>query len=261
MARNVQTLLQAPVGESFTGPALFEPAAAAQLLAQLLGDNLRVTRKPVTDPNRPVNVYASEFEGRTGSRVLPEWIDVVDDPTQTSYQGKPLAGYYPFDFEGVKAASCACDSKRRAQNFLDDAPAGEESGRVEWARAFPGWFRNARRRHWQSIREAGGEHAAGGSQDAAHPDVQGARQALRPADSQTRFSVPGKRRRDPDAANRFGEFRRIGTAGESSHSDVSRLSRRARRTGPRHALPRALHAFSARHSRRFHGNCRVRLHQ
>src|SRR6185295_15961769 len=44
MARNIQALLQAPVGESFTGPALFEPAAAAQLLAQLLGENLRIPR-------------------------------------------------------------------------------------------------------------------------------------------------------------------------------------------------------------------------
>jgi len=47
LASNVQTLVKAPMGESFTGPALFEPAAAAQLLAQLLGDNLRITRKPV----------------------------------------------------------------------------------------------------------------------------------------------------------------------------------------------------------------------
>ena len=69
---------------------LFEPQAAAQLLAQLLGDNLHIPRKPVSDPSRPVNVIASEFEGRTGSRVLPEWMDVVDDPTQTTYQGKTL---------------------------------------------------------------------------------------------------------------------------------------------------------------------------
>jgi TldD protein len=118
MGRNIQTLLQAPVGESFIGPALFEPAAAAQLLAQLLGDNLRIPRKPISDPNRPANVIASEFEGRTGSRVLPEWIDVVDDPTQTSYQGKPLAGYYQFDFEGVKAQAVPVIQKGVLKNFL-----------------------------------------------------------------------------------------------------------------------------------------------
>jgi TldD protein len=118
IARNIQTLLQAPVGESFVGPALFEPAAAAQLLAQLLGDNLRIPRKPISDPNRPLNLVGSEFEGRNGSRVLPEWIDIVDDPTQTSFQGKPLAGYYPFDFEGVKPQAVPLIQKGVLKNFL-----------------------------------------------------------------------------------------------------------------------------------------------
>ncbi len=44
---HVRDLLKAPLGESYTGPVLFEPAAAAQLLAQLIGDNLRVPRKPL----------------------------------------------------------------------------------------------------------------------------------------------------------------------------------------------------------------------
>src|SRR5260370_27119691 len=84
LASHVQALVKAPIGESFTGPALFEPQAAAQLLAQLLGDNLRIQRKPISDANRPVNVIASEFEGRSGSRVMPDWIDVVADSTQTT---------------------------------------------------------------------------------------------------------------------------------------------------------------------------------
>jgi len=140
MARNVQALLQAPLGESFTGPALFEPAAAAQLLAQLLGDNLRIPRKPVSDPNRPLNVIASEFEGRTGSRVLPEWIDVVDDPTQASYQGKSLAGYYEFDFEGVKSQAVPVIQKGVLKNFLTTRqPARQSAGSNGHAR-FPGGF-------------------------------------------------------------------------------------------------------------------------
>ncbi len=140
MARNVQTLLKAPLGESFTGPALFEPAAAAQLLAQLLGDNLHITRKPVSDPNRPVNVVASEFEGRTGSRVLPEWLDVVDDPTQTSYRGKPLAGYYQFDFEGVKPQPVTLIQKGVLMTFLTTRqPVRKTAGSNGHAR-FPAGF-------------------------------------------------------------------------------------------------------------------------
>ena len=118
IVHNIQTLLQAPVGESFIAPALFEPEAAAQLLAQLLGENLRIIRKPISDPNHQLNIIVSEFEGRTGSRVLPEWIDVIDDPTQTSYQGKPLSGYYQFDFEGVKAQAVPVIQKGVLKNFL-----------------------------------------------------------------------------------------------------------------------------------------------
>src|SRR5439155_4577428 len=115
---HIQALVKAPMGDSFVGPALFEPQAAAQLLAQLLGDNLRIPRKPVPDPNRPVNVIASEFDGRTGSRVLPEWLDVVDDPTQSAWQGRHVAGYYPFDFEGVKAQPVTVIEKGVLKDFL-----------------------------------------------------------------------------------------------------------------------------------------------
>jgi len=118
LAGNIKALTQAPAGEAYIGPVLFEPQAAAQLLAQLLGDNLHIPRKPVSDPSRPVNVIASEYEGRTGSRVLPEWLNVVDDPTQTTYQGKPLTGYYPFDFEGVKPKPVTVIEKGVLKTFL-----------------------------------------------------------------------------------------------------------------------------------------------
>jgi TldD protein len=140
MARNVQALLKAPLGESFTGPALFEPSAAAQLLAQLLGENLRTLRKPISDPNRPLNIVASEFEGRTGSRVLPEWIDVVDDPTQTAYQGKPLAGYYQFDYEGVKAQAVPLIQKGVLKNFLSTRQPAKKDVASNGHARFPGGF-------------------------------------------------------------------------------------------------------------------------
>jgi TldD protein len=118
MASHVQALVKAPVGEAFLGPALFEPQAAAQLLAQLLGDNLHIQRKPISDPNRPVNLISSEFEGRAGARVLPDWMDVTDDPTLALWQGKALAGYYPFDFEGVKPKPVSLIEKGVLKGYL-----------------------------------------------------------------------------------------------------------------------------------------------
>jgi hypothetical protein len=118
VAENIRALSKAPTGASFSGPTLFEPEAAAQLFAQLLGDNVRVPRKPLAEPGRAVTFVASELETKLGSRILPEWIDVVDDPTQNAWHGKALAGYYPFDMEGVAAKAVSVVEKGILKSFL-----------------------------------------------------------------------------------------------------------------------------------------------
>jgi predicted Zn-dependent protease len=118
VAENVRALANAPAAEAFAGPTLFEPRAAAQLLAQLLGDNLRVTRRPLTDPGRPVNVLPSEFETRLGARVLPDFLSVLDDPTRDAWNGKPLVGHYKFDMEGVPAQAVPVVEEGSLKSFL-----------------------------------------------------------------------------------------------------------------------------------------------
>jgi hypothetical protein len=118
VSEDVRAMSHAPLGESFSGPTLFEPEAAAQLLAQLLGDNLRATRKPLAEPGRNVNFNPSELETKIGSRILPDWMDVTDDPTQTSWQGKPLVGFYRYDLEGVPAKPVAVVQKGVLKSFL-----------------------------------------------------------------------------------------------------------------------------------------------
>ncbi|MBM3728055.1 MAG: hypothetical protein FJW40_21840 [Acidobacteria bacterium] len=102
VAENVRALLKAPVArDSYSGPVLFEGEASPQLFAQLLALQLNGSRQPVSEPGRPAPVPASELWGRIGSRVLPEWMDVMDDPTQKEYRGRALYGNYVVDFEGV----------------------------------------------------------------------------------------------------------------------------------------------------------------
>ena len=102
VAENVRALSHAPAAEPYTGPVLFEPRAAAQLLAQLLGDNLRIPRRPLTAPGQAANILPSELESRFNARILPAFFDVVDDSTQSMLNGKPLVGFYEYDLEGVR---------------------------------------------------------------------------------------------------------------------------------------------------------------
>ncbi|HYL74722.1 MAG TPA: metallopeptidase TldD-related protein [Bryobacteraceae bacterium] len=118
VADNVTALAQAPLGEGYSGPVLFEARAAAQLFGQLLGDNLKITRKPISDPGRPAPYRPSELENRLGSRILPEWMDVVDDPAQTEWRGHTLLGHYLFDLEGVAPKPLPIVDKGVLKNFF-----------------------------------------------------------------------------------------------------------------------------------------------
>jgi TldD protein len=118
MAQNVTAMAQAPMGETYSGPVLFEGVAAAQVFAEVLGRNLALTRKPVLERNMPGAIPVSDLEGRKGARILPEFFNVVDDPDQTEWHGQPLFGSYLVDDEAVKPAALPIVEKGVLQNFL-----------------------------------------------------------------------------------------------------------------------------------------------
>jgi len=101
VAQNLKQLREAPMGTSFTGPVLFAGVSAAQLVGEVFGTHLAASRRPVAEPGRTLPIQVSEFEGRIGSRVLPEWMEMKDDPTLAEYKGQALLGKYEVDLEGV----------------------------------------------------------------------------------------------------------------------------------------------------------------
>ena len=101
LAESVSALAHAPKGEDYSGPVIFEGVAAAQIMAEILGRNLVLGRRPITEGRGGGAFSPSEFEGRVGARVLPDSFDVVDDPTQKEWRGRPLFGSYEVDREGV----------------------------------------------------------------------------------------------------------------------------------------------------------------
>ena len=118
VAENVSALVGTPPEDTYVGPVLLESVASPQLFAQLLGNELAVRRRPVAEPGRPSPFSASRLEGRIGSRILPEWVSVVDDPTQTEWRGRPLFGHYEVDMEGVVPEPLVLVEKGVLKNYL-----------------------------------------------------------------------------------------------------------------------------------------------
>lgn len=118
VAENLKALVAAPVGESYSGPVLFEGIAAAQLMADVLAPHLALSRKPVSEPGRPLPSFGSELEGRIGSRILPEFLSAIDDPTQREWNGTPMLGSYEIDEEGIVPKPVTLIEGGKLKSFL-----------------------------------------------------------------------------------------------------------------------------------------------
>jgi predicted Zn-dependent protease len=115
MLDTIVRLRQAPiVEEEYRGPVVFYADAADDVFAGLVGSNV-LGRKP--QPGRPARTtgqYATSFK----SRVLPDFVTIVDDPTLTEFQGHSRVGSYDVDSEGVKAAPVTVIDKGQLINYL-----------------------------------------------------------------------------------------------------------------------------------------------
>lgn len=106
MGARLSARRQAPALDTYNGPVLFEGQAAAELVAQLLAPRLLAIRPPIVDEPRlesSVSALANPFVDRLGSRILPEFLSVSDNPLLTGHAGTALVGGYKVDDEGVPA--------------------------------------------------------------------------------------------------------------------------------------------------------------
>ncbi|HEY9682183.1 MAG TPA: metallopeptidase TldD-related protein [Drouetiella sp.] len=92
----LEKLAAAPKVDDYRGPVLFEGQAGAQIFHQILEPKLA---RSASDMRRMLGTDMSE---KIGQRILPKFIDVVDDPNAKSFEGKPLFGYYEVDEDGLK---------------------------------------------------------------------------------------------------------------------------------------------------------------
>lgn len=95
---SLAALRKAPlVEDEYHGPLLLSADASTDTLRSILGGAVVATRPPLGTEVRTNGPFASSFQ----ARVLPEFLNVIDDPGLKNYDGKGLVGAYDIDDEGV----------------------------------------------------------------------------------------------------------------------------------------------------------------
>ena len=111
VANDVSNLLKAPEAEPFVGPAIFGGRAAGVFFHEIFGHRVEGHRQK------------DESEGQTftksvGTKVLPDFLSVLFDPTRRKIDGVDLNGWYDYDDEGVKGQPVLAVDKGVLKTFL-----------------------------------------------------------------------------------------------------------------------------------------------
>jgi predicted Zn-dependent protease len=115
LVASLADLRKAPlVEEEYHGPVLLSADAAADTMHDLVASAVTATRPELGTEARTKGAFASSYH----ARVLPEFLDVVDDPGLKSFNGKTLIGAYKIDDEGVPAQTVKLIAGGRLESYL-----------------------------------------------------------------------------------------------------------------------------------------------
>lgn len=101
LSADLQALIAAPTLERYSGPVLFEGAAAADLVRWSLAPHLDGTPVPQGLSPAEAKRFGGELADKVGARVLAPMLSVTDDPTATRSGTTAVIGGYRVDDEGV----------------------------------------------------------------------------------------------------------------------------------------------------------------
>lgn len=104
-------LREAPMMSTFTGPAMLSGEASGVFFHEIFGHRVEGHREK--DPNS-----SQTFKQSIGKEILPDFIDVIFDPTIKELEGTQLSGYYVYDDEGIKAQKVVTVDNGKFQKFL-----------------------------------------------------------------------------------------------------------------------------------------------
>ncbi len=127
LGARLEKLRSASSADRYNGPVLFEDEAAAEIFAHAFAPGLVASRIPDSDDPRfevffkqmmsQMGLGASLLD-RIGGRVLPDSIDLTDDPRMSDYKGTKLAGSYEIDDDAVPARATKLVEKGTLKTLL-----------------------------------------------------------------------------------------------------------------------------------------------
>ena len=112
---SLSELRKAPlVEEEYHGPVLLSADASSDILRALVATGVAATRPRMGTEARTNGPFASSYH----TRVLPEFMNVIDDPSLKTFDGKDLVGAYDVDDEGVPGQAVQLITGGKLQNYL-----------------------------------------------------------------------------------------------------------------------------------------------
>lgn len=122
LAEQLLQVKDAPILEPYSGPVLFEAKPAASIFSSRFGRNFAGGQRNVGSRTSP-----DDFENKLDKRILPRFMNVVDDPTQQRLADKPVMGHYVYDSQGVPARPVTLVEGGRLKTLLMSRNPSKES--------------------------------------------------------------------------------------------------------------------------------------
>ncbi len=111
MIETLGKLRTAPTMQTYSGPAILSGEASGVFFHEIFGHRVEGHRQK--DPNS-----SQTFKGFENKSILPDFIDVLFDPTINKLRGVELSGHYLYDDEGVKAEKVVSVENGVFKNFI-----------------------------------------------------------------------------------------------------------------------------------------------
>lgn len=101
IAQRVEALKVSDKAEPYVGPAILSPEAAAVFFHEIFGHRI--------EGHRLAQFLDSKtFAEKIGDYILPKFLSVTFDPTQTTFENEDLVGHYVFDNQGIRGQRVEC---------------------------------------------------------------------------------------------------------------------------------------------------------